>query len=49
MKRTFTKLLKISQKEKADMRTVALILKIGKVAEATQLRGIYSQPLPFFV
>lgn len=41
MKRSFTEVLNISQKEKVDMRTAALMLGIGRVAEATKLRGIY--------
>ena len=41
MKRSFVEVLHISQKEKVDMRTAALILGIGRVAEATKLRGIY--------
>jgi glutamate dehydrogenase (NAD(P)+) len=41
MKRAFAEVLSISQKEKVDMRTAALILGIGRVAEATKLRGIY--------
>jgi len=41
MKRSFTEVLNISQRDKVDMRTAALILGIGRVAEATKLRGIY--------
>jgi len=41
LKRSFTEVLNISQKEKVDMRTAALVLGIGRVAEATRLRGIY--------
>jgi glutamate dehydrogenase (NAD(P)+) len=41
MKRSFAEVLNISHKEKVDMRTAALILGIGRVAEATKLRGIY--------
>lgn len=41
LKKSFTEVLNISQKEKVDMRTAALILGIGRVAEATRLRGIY--------
>jgi glutamate dehydrogenase (NAD(P)+) len=41
MKRSFGEVLNISRKEKVDMRTAALILGIGRVAEATRLRGIY--------
>jgi glutamate dehydrogenase (NAD(P)+) len=39
--RSFAEVLNISQKEKVDMRTAALMLGIGRVAEATRLRGIY--------
>ena len=41
MKRSFGEVLNISQKVKVDMRTAALMLGIGRVAEATRLRGIY--------
>ena len=41
MRRSFAEVLHISQKEKVDMRTAALMLGIGRVAEATRLRGIY--------
>jgi glutamate dehydrogenase (NAD(P)+) len=41
MKRSFTEVLNISQKEKVNMRTAALMLGIGRVAEAQKLRGIY--------
>ena len=41
LKKSFTEVLNISQKEKVDMRTAALMLGIGRVAEATRLRGIY--------
>jgi glutamate dehydrogenase (NAD(P)+) len=41
LKRSFAEVLNISQKEKVEMRTAALILGIGRVAEATRLRGIY--------
>ncbi len=41
LKRSFAEVLAISQKRKVDMRTAALILGIGRVAEATRLRGIY--------
>jgi glutamate dehydrogenase (NAD(P)+) len=39
--RSFAEVLSISKKEKLDMRTAALILGIGRVVEATKLRGIY--------
>ncbi len=41
LKRSFGEVLNISQREKVDMRTAALMLGIGRVAEATKLRGIY--------
>ena len=41
MRRSFAEVLNISQKKKVDMRTAALILGIGRVAEAQKLRGIY--------
>jgi len=41
MKRSFAEVFNISRREKVDMRTAALILGIGRVAEATKLRGIY--------
>jgi len=39
--RSFAEVYNISQKEKVNMRTAALMLSIGRVAEATRLRGIY--------
>lgn len=41
LKRSFAEVLNISGKEKVDMRTAALMLGIGRVAEAIKLRGIY--------
>lgn len=41
MRRSFAEVLEISQRERVDMRTAALMLGIGRVAEATKLRGIY--------
>lgn len=41
LKRSFSEVLEISQKKKVNMRTAALMLGIGRVAEATRLRGIY--------
>jgi glutamate dehydrogenase (NAD(P)+) len=41
LRRSFTEVLSISQREKVDMRTAALMLGIGRVAEAEKLRGIY--------
>jgi glutamate dehydrogenase (NAD(P)+) len=41
MQRSFNEVLKISLSKKIPMRTAALVLGIGRVAEATRLRGIY--------
>ena len=41
LRRSFGEVLNICRKEKVDMRTAALMLGIGRVAEATKLRGIY--------
>ena len=41
LKKSFAEVLNLSRKEKVDMRTAALMLGIGRVAEATRLRGIY--------
>jgi len=41
LKKAFAEVLSMSQKEKVNMRTAALVLGIGRVAEATRLRGIY--------
>jgi len=41
MRKSFAEVLNISQRDKVDMRTAALMLGIGRVAEATKLRGIY--------
>ncbi len=41
LKKSFTEIMAISQKEKVDMRTAALMLGIGRVAQATKLLGIY--------
>jgi glutamate dehydrogenase (NAD(P)+) len=41
LRRSFTEVLSISQREKVDNRTAALMLGIGRVAEAQKLRGIY--------
>jgi glutamate dehydrogenase (NAD(P)+) len=40
-RRPFAEVLNISQEEKVDMRTAAWMLGIGRVTEATKLRGIY--------
>jgi glutamate dehydrogenase (NAD(P)+) len=41
LKKSFGEVLAISEKEKVDMRTAALMLGIGRVAQATKLLGIY--------
>ncbi len=41
MQRSFKEVLEISLAKKIPMRTGALVLGIGRVAEATKLRGIY--------
>jgi glutamate dehydrogenase (NAD(P)+) len=41
MQRSFKEVLDISVSKKIPMRTAALVLGIGRVAEATKLRGIY--------
>jgi glutamate dehydrogenase (NAD(P)+) len=41
MTHAFSDVLKISQERKVDMRTAAYILAVGRVAEATKIRGIY--------
>ena len=41
MKKSFGDILALSKKEKVDMRTAALMLGIGRVAQATKLLGIY--------
>jgi len=41
LKRSFAEVLNTSQKEGVDMRSAALVLGIGRVAEAIKLRGIY--------
>jgi glutamate dehydrogenase (NAD(P)+) len=42
MQRGFKEVLEISLAKKIPMRTAAFVLGIGRVAEATRLRGIYS-------
>jgi len=41
MQKSFKEVLEISLSKKIPMRTAALVLGIGRVAEATRLRGIY--------
>ncbi|HEX2911109.1 MAG TPA: Glu/Leu/Phe/Val dehydrogenase [Chloroflexia bacterium] len=39
--KAFSEVYQISQQKKVDMRTAAYILAVGRVAEATRIRGIY--------
>jgi glutamate dehydrogenase (NAD(P)+) len=41
LKRGFAEILGISRRDKVDLRTAALILGIGRVVKALELRGIY--------
>jgi len=41
MTRSFSEVLSISQDKKVNMRVAALILGIGRVAEAVRLRGVF--------
>ncbi len=41
MQKGFKEVLDISLSKKIPMRTAALVLGIGRVAEATRLRGLY--------
>jgi glutamate dehydrogenase (NAD(P)+) len=41
MKKGFAEILGISRRDKVDLRTAALILGIGRVVKASELRGIY--------
>ena len=41
MKRAFQEVHQTSQRHKADMRTGAYVLAVGRVAEATRLRGLF--------
>jgi len=38
---TFNRVLALSNKKGVDMRTAALMLGIGRVAEAKKIRGLY--------
>jgi glutamate dehydrogenase (NAD(P)+) len=40
-KRAFQEVLDLSKSQKVDMRTAATILAVGRVAEATRLRGLF--------
>ena len=39
--RSFKEVQELAQKHKVDMRTAAYILGVGRVAQATKLRGVY--------
>lgn len=41
MRRSFTDVVALAQKHRAPMRTAAYMLGIGRVADATRLRGLY--------
>jgi glutamate dehydrogenase (NAD(P)+) len=41
LSRAFQEVLAISRKRRVDLRTAALVLGIGRVAEAVKLRGIF--------
>ena len=41
LSRAFREVFAISEKERVNMRTAGLMLGIGRVAEATALRGIF--------
>ena len=41
LSRAFQEVIAVSEKEKVDLRTAALILGIGRVAGAGKLRGIF--------
>ena len=41
MKRAFHEVLELSKRHKADMRTAAYMLAVGRVAEATRVRGLF--------
>ena len=41
LKQSFKEVLEISEREKVDMRTGALMLGMKRVADATNLRGFY--------
>jgi glutamate dehydrogenase (NAD(P)+) len=41
MRRSFADVVALSQKHRTHMRTAAYVLGVGRVAEATRLRGLY--------
>ena len=41
MKRAFHEVHEISKRHKVDMRTAAYMLAVGRVAEATRVRGLF--------
>ena len=41
VKRAFSEVLDLSKRHKVDMRTAATMLAVGRVAEATRLRGLF--------
>jgi glutamate dehydrogenase (NAD(P)+) len=41
MVRSFGEVLAMAERERVDMRTAAYLLAVDRVAQATQLRGLY--------
>ena len=41
MRKSFSDVLGLAQKHRTHMRTAAYVLGVGRVAEATRLRGLY--------
>jgi glutamate dehydrogenase/leucine dehydrogenase len=41
LKHAFQEVLDLSKRHKVDMRTAATMLAVGRVAEATRLRGLF--------
>jgi glutamate dehydrogenase/leucine dehydrogenase len=41
MKRAFHEVYEVSKRSKVDMRTAAYMLAVGRVAEATRVRGLF--------
>jgi glutamate dehydrogenase (NAD(P)+) len=41
MKRAFQEVNELSKRNKVDMRTAAYMLAVGRVAEATRVRGLF--------
>jgi len=41
LSRAFQEVIAVAEREKVDLRTAALVLGVGRVAEAVRLRGIF--------